>query len=727
LINPSNPDPPPNYFGPPYGLSLIGGALLRKKISVAAYDFDLLPQETMITEARRALKRHRPRLIGITAQSCTRGPVYALLEMIKKERCPATIVLGGAFVSDKHELLLRNFPVDYCVIGDGEETLPELIAALQGTPDPAGVKGLAYLRAGRLVRTAERFGYDDLDLLPYPAFHLFDGFDRKINVSRDRAVPDFILGRRCTSFKNALLMLSSRGCVFRCVFCPMSKVKKDKIRFHSPAYFTDMVAYFYRKYKIRNFVFGDNFFTYRKQRVLDICGRLRKRRLKIRWSCMTRSDFVDPVLLKAMAAAGCFEIFYGVESGSARIQATLGKRLDLEKTKRAFVWTQRAGIRCVPMFMVGNIGDSERTMRETARFIAPFSPDNLLVKITKVYPATALHDIYERAGKIDDAYYVGRDPRPPSNTLEHSEQELERLSAFIQPRTTTIEIDAGCNNNCRGCDRPSAPPRRDKSLRVVRQELRLAATRAEQVVLAGSEGMLRSDIGDIFATADALEIRHLHLYTNARLFFYKDAAVALGRIRALTKALIPFFGGARGHDMYCRTPDAFQQTVQGVRNLRRHSPGVSLQALIYLFRSGMDALPDLVRFLRGLGIDDYRFIFHGSCACRARVPLKESPTMSQAQACLAQRVLPALGADGSFMLEGFPLCILNGHAARHFEPYRPFDETITGKSVLLNDRQRRCSQKTKFRGCKNCKESHWCEGAWKDYADEYGCREFRAR
>ena len=129
---------------------------------------------------------------------------------------------------------------------------------------PLGIKGIAFMRKeGLFLRGKKKIL--NLDLLPYPAFHLFKGFEKKINSGRSiNFTSNFILGRRCTTLKNALLMLSSRGCIYSCNFCPMSKIDKYKVRFHSPKYFVDMVAYFYHRYGIRDFVFGDNFYTFKK-------------------------------------------------------------------------------------------------------------------------------------------------------------------------------------------------------------------------------------------------------------------------------------------------------------------------------------------------------------------------------------------------------------------------------------------------------------------------------
>ncbi|MFA5115978.1 MAG: radical SAM protein [Candidatus Omnitrophota bacterium] len=477
LINPTNPEPPPNYFGPPYGLGLIASTLLEDGRDVLAYDFDLEPLEVMLSSIGGIIKRDKPRYLGICIQSCSRGSVYKLLSRIRKIDKTLTVILGGPFASLKYELLLRNFPVDYVVIGDGERTLPELLNCLEKKEDLKKVNGLAFLSGRRLCLTPERRKETNLDSLPYPAFHLFRDFDRKVNVAADtsRETPDLILGKRCTSVKNSLLMLSSRGCIYNCNFCPMSGVFKDKIRFHSPQYFVDMVEHFYKKYGIRNFTFGDNTYTLVRKRALEICEEIVRRGIKIRWSCMTRADYVDSVLLGKMSGAGCFEVSYGIESGSEKIQRLIGKKLDLKKAREAFRLTGKAGMRSILMLMVGNVGESARTIKETLDFIKDLDPDNILVKIVKVYPGIKIHDIFEKKGLLKKDYYLSCDHHPPVFTVNHSEGELEELSGMIQPRITYIQVSGACNNNCVCCllDKKQ----KDKSFPEIKKELVLASTR----------------------------------------------------------------------------------------------------------------------------------------------------------------------------------------------------------------------------------------------------------
>lgn len=712
LINPLNPDPPPNYFGPPYSLSLIGAVLLKNKKPVKAYDFD-----QRVFSIGEIINKDKPKYIGITIQSCTRGPVYKLIKEIKQIDRSIKIILGGPFASQYYELLLKNFLVDYVVIGDGEITLNELLNCLESRGDTRNIKGIAFFSEGEVCFTGEREQIKDLDLLPYPAFHLFRNFDKKINGSEEQKF-NFILGKRCTSFKNALMLLSSRGCVYYCNFCPMSKVFKNKIRFHSPGYFVDMLEYFYKRYKIKNYIFGDNNFTLDKNRASEICNEIIKRKLKIQWSCMTRSDGVTHALLEKMARADCFEIFYGVESGSPKIQKRIGKNLNLNLTRKVFKWTEKLGMRSNLMLMVGNCGETRETIKETLIFIKEMNPSNIIVKVTKVYPGTEIHDLFERKGLLPENYYLTSEFNPPAFTLEHNEAELNKFEEMIQPRTTFIEINSFCNNHCRFCRLNQKIE--NKNLEEIKKELIISSMRGEHVVLTGGEPLMRKDFFQILNFADQIPIHHLHCYSNARIFFYESLAKKIGKTK-LRKIIIPFFGPGNLHDQITMIKNSFIQTIQGIKNLKDFAHNLKIQVKIFILSSNYKSLQELTRFLLSLDVDEFRFVFLSDFDNKVQISLSDLPPM--------KRVMPQLKKISELLdqnrktydLVGFPLCIpqvLKEHIA---EPFYLFDEVITLEKKIINCRQERIKDKEKLDFCLECKDHNLCEGIWK----KYGTKKFK--
>jgi len=719
LINPFNPDPPPNYFGPPYGLSLIGAILLKNKRPVKAYDFD---QDRFPIE--EIINKDKPRYIGITIQSATRGIVYKMIKEIKKIDKTIKIILGGPFASQYYKLLLNNFPIDYIVVGDGEVTLNELLEYLDNKKNIREVKGIAFMTKKKIIFTGGRESIKDLDLLPYPAFHLFKDFDKKINSFKENPEFNFILGKRCTSLKNALMLLSSRGCIYSCNFCPMSKIFKNKIRFHSPKYFLTMIEYFYRKYKIRDYIFGDNFFTLDKNRTKEICKEIIKRRLNIRWGCMTRPDSVDFGLLKLMAQAGCFEISYGVESGSLKIQKTTRKGLNLTLTKKVFNWTEKLGIRAVLMLMVGNLGENKTTIKETLAYIKDIECSNILVNITKVYPGTKIHDLFEEKGLINSQYYLSSGFNPPSFTLEHSEEDLNKFKQMIKTRRTLVEINNKCNNYCTFCRLNRRT--KNKTFTQIKKELILASRRGEYVILGGGEPLLRKDFFKILNFAQDIPIHKIYLHTNGRLFFYRSLAEEIGKTK-LQRLIIPFFGLEKLHDKTTNVKGSFFQSVEGIKNLKKFAPNLKIQANIYVSSVNINSLLNLVRFLTYLNLDEFRFIFLSDLYNLIKINPFYLPSVSSVISSLKQISTFLKDNKINYYIVGIPFCILPlSLRDKPCEPFYPFNEKIILKSKLINCRKEREKQKIKFGFCKKCQENALCEGIWKQYYKIYGNKKFKS-
>lgn len=726
FLNPYNPDPPPNYFGPPYGISLIAACLKDSglKIPITAYDFDLETRSYMLESVRDIMHRDNPLYVAIAAQSCTRGGVYDLIKLVRKIDPRVTIILGGPFATAKYSLLLSKFKIDYVVVGDGEKAMVDLIWCLENGGNPADLKGIAFLRKKKLLFKGEAEKVTNFDTLPYPAFHLFKDFDKKINSTPSSLnVPQFILGRRCTTLKNALLMLSSRGCIYSCNFCPMSKVKRCKIRFHSPEYFVNMVAHFYQKYLIKDFVFGDNFFTLIRERVIKICELIREKELKIKWSCMTRSDYIDQKLLEAMAAAGCFEISYGVESGSSRIQEKIGKKLDLEKTREAFYYTKKSGIRSILMLMVGNTGERLSTVKETAAYVRGIDPDVVLVKRVKVYPGTLIHDSYEEKGLLEKNYYLKSKPIPPLFTSEKTESQINKFSQMLRKKRIFIEVNNICNNNCYGC--AANKKNLTKKTEELKESLILASSRADDLFLYGGEIFLRKDIFSILDFAEKLDIHKLSLLSNARLFSYPSFLEKIKKYNFWENLIVPVFGTSKVHDQSTRVEGAFCQTEKGIENIKKGFKSIRIVSNVYITKNNYNFLQEIVERLLSLGVDGFRFIFFKDSLELVQIPSSGLPQMSRVFSCLEKVAGILQRQKVDYFFEGFPVCLLKDKFLTVSELSFPFDEVISYRRGLFKCTQVRAANKAKLDFCSDCRENELCEGVWKDYLKKYKAEEFR--
>lgn len=723
LLNPRNPDPPPAYFGPPYGLSLLGAILKARGDAVLGRDYDRFTTEAMLADAAALVDAERPGLVGVTCQSSNRGAVSVLVRDLKARPAGPRVVVGGAFATSDPEVVLRRTGADWVAVGDGEQTLPELVADLETGGDGRGIPGLVWLEGGRPVRAAERAPFRALDSLPDPDFDLFDAAASLARFRRPRAEelagPVTAAGRPCLAMHSAIMLLSSRGCVYRCVFCPMSTFK-GKPRLHAPARFARQVADMARRYRWRDFVFGDNFFTRDRERVLEICALLRREAPGVQWICMTRADAMDPELARAMAAAGCREISYGVESGSPRVQKAIGKRLDLSLVPAAFAATREAGMQAVLMLMVGNPGDDLETARETADFLREVEPDRVLVHTTKVYPGTGIHATATAAGVVPAGFYDGDDREAPVYTVERTLAQIEEMKALLPSRTHYVEAAPGCVNGCCALRRPAAVRP------LLSAALAQSALRAERAVLGGGEALLIGGLDRLLDDAQTLQLHDLSLYTTGRPLADARLVARLRARRETRRVVVPLFSpDAARHDARARVPGALAQTKLGLRQWRR--AGGEDWAWLVPMEEDLPGLAAWVRRLAAEGVREALLVHREPPPGWGGLPLEDTPRLKPFAAAAAEAALAAGEAGLALSVFGLPPCLWDGKLAPRQEDRALYDEAVSGAPAAVSLRARRRARLAYGAACGACARRPSCDGVWADQLARHGEGDLHAR
>ncbi len=227
------------------------------------------------------------------------------LEEVKARYPDKVLVLGGVGPAAIETPILDRFPfVDVVARGEGERTVIELVEALQAGGDLGRVPGIAYRQDGHAVLTPARPRVSDLDSLPFPAFHHVD------------------LGRY-----QGYGMVTSRGCPYPCTFCSVAPIWGRQSLSRSDENILAEMRLLQERAGVELFLFQDEFFVSSKARVLSFCRALRASGLPARWKAFGRVNLTDVETMEAMAGAGCIEIRYGIESGSARV---------LERVKKGF-------------------------------------------------------------------------------------------------------------------------------------------------------------------------------------------------------------------------------------------------------------------------------------------------------------------------------------------------------------------------------------------------------
>ena len=360
----------------PMGLYYIGAMLLKNGHTVNILNAYNL--KDALHHVSQVFTDKRPDLVGFSILHANRWGGIDLARLVKKINPRTTVVFGGPGATFLWEHLLTHFPeIDYIVRGEAEYSFLELIQWLGTSPTrpPEHIRGLAFRREDKAVKTDDRPFIEDLDSLPMPADYF--------------------------SFQHVSL---TRGCPSDCTFCGSPALWKRKVRFHGAAYFVSQLVKLRQK-GVTFFFVSDDTFTLRPKLVIDICRRIVDQNLDIAWAAISRVDCVDEEMLGWMRRAGCIQISYGVESGSRTIRDRFQKRIDDADVVRAFDLTTRTGIMPRAYFIYGAPGESDDTIGESLALIRRIHPLAAIFYILDLFPGTQLYEDYkQRRGLTDDIW-----------------------------------------------------------------------------------------------------------------------------------------------------------------------------------------------------------------------------------------------------------------------------------------------------------------------------------
>lgn len=286
---------------------------------------------------------------------CSSYPVtLRIAAEVKRAHPKSAVVLGGPQASVVDVATLRAYPfIDLVVRGEAEHTLPALMDALSGDGALAAIPGITFRRKhdGEIVRNPAAPLVADLDALPFPAFHLF---------------PDV---RHCRHFPLEL----GRGCPFSCTFCSTNDFFRRNFRLKSPAQMIADMRRVRQTYGINSFELVHDMFTVDRKRVVAFCEALLENKRKnpedaFIWGCSARTDCVDEELIELMSQAGCRGIFFGIETGSKRMQKIIDKGLELNDSAERVRSCDKYKINTAVSLMAGFPDETMDDLRDTAAF-----------------------------------------------------------------------------------------------------------------------------------------------------------------------------------------------------------------------------------------------------------------------------------------------------------------------------------------------------------------------
>ena len=357
--------------------------------------------------------RIRPdtQLVGISCLFSHEWPVIRQLIAAIAERVPGVpIVLGGEHATAVPELCLAEAPdLSACALGEGEETIVELVEACVGrAPRQLGsalatVTGLVVRGPEGPLRTAPRARIRDIDDIPAPRWdmtpierYLDGGFS--FGVDRGRTMP----------------LLATRGCPYSCTFCSSPKMWTTRYTTRSPALVVAEIEQFVDRHRAENIDFYDLTAIIEREWILEFCRLLDARKLRITWQLPsgTRSEALDDETLRAMYRSGCRNVSYAPESGSSRTLHAIKKKVKLDRLEASMRAAVRVGLNVKANILIGFPDERTADLRATLRFIlrmARLGVHDASVWTFSPYPGSELFERLRTSGRLprlDDDYYA---------------------------------------------------------------------------------------------------------------------------------------------------------------------------------------------------------------------------------------------------------------------------------------------------------------------------------
>jgi anaerobic magnesium-protoporphyrin IX monomethyl ester cyclase len=316
-----------------------------------------------------------------------------------REFSGSKIIIGGGIITSEPELIFDDVKPDYGVLGEGEETIIELLKSIENKKDLNEVKGIIFQKDGKTVITETREPIKDLDSLPFPDF---DGFEYEKYL--DNLYPNQDFCNNYFDYPRTYSILTSRSCAFNCTFCyhPIGRAYRER----SIDNVMEELENAIKKYKINVINIYDDMLAFKKERLNKFIERIKdliqKTPWEIKWFCQLSVITVDEEILKKMKEAGCGLISYGFESFSPEVLRSMKKPITPEQIDKAFKMTLRNDLGVQANFIFGDLKETKETAKTTLEYWKSNCMGQVSLGFIQPYPCSEIYKSCVERGIIKD-------------------------------------------------------------------------------------------------------------------------------------------------------------------------------------------------------------------------------------------------------------------------------------------------------------------------------------
>ena len=375
----------------PLGIYYVASYLRANNFEVKVTDAEALKLSTW--EIIEQVKSFNPKFVGIGSTTVAFHRALEVAREIKKQLKDIIVILGGPHVTSNSSHAMSFNEFDFGVLHEGEQTIVELLNAINNHSNYNSVNGIIYRANDKLVRTAPRDYIEDLDLLPFPAYDLIEDINLYAPPpSNYKTLP-------------VINMITTRGCPSLCTFCD-NNIFGRKYRKRSAENIVEEIKLLRKNYQVREIAFVDDTLLIDKKRIYKLFELLEQEKIEIDWTCMSRINNVDYDFLSFVKAKGGWHISFGIESGDEGILKTIKKNISIEKAREVIEDCHKLGIRTKGFFIIGHPTESLETLNKTIKFACELKLDDIVATINTPIPGSLQYAEAEKYGTFDQTNWA---------------------------------------------------------------------------------------------------------------------------------------------------------------------------------------------------------------------------------------------------------------------------------------------------------------------------------
>ena len=327
-----------------------------------------MPHEETVKE----IEKFSPQVVGISCLFSSQLPIVMELTKKIKESFPSIItVTGGTHPSFLPEDSLGRAPaLDYIMIGESEQSFPELLRLLAAGKSPETVDGVAWRENGKVRVNPKTRWIEDLDSIPFPAYDLLP-MEKYFEIN----VPFMYYSKspRNTSF------LTSRGCPFKCAFCSSCHYWGNKVRYRSIENVLAELRMLKAEFGIEEVKFEEDNLLLNRERAKKLFRGMIAEKMNLHWNMPNGAyimSLLDEELVKLMKESGCFEVTLAFESGDQEVlDNIIHKPLDLSRAGEAVKNLRGHDIDIHAYFIIGFPGETRQQIKNSFRLANKYRLD----------------------------------------------------------------------------------------------------------------------------------------------------------------------------------------------------------------------------------------------------------------------------------------------------------------------------------------------------------------